>query len=233
MKTSIKHDIFCVADDLIVRVQIFSGRNDPEWSLPSTDPNHGKIMALLKKARSTGFAYSQDATPGRLGYKGTLVREGTTEQLFVGPETKDLQSLLLSTISKDLLKVDNIKEIEEEITKGAVKPEFGEQLGADAHQARSKRVAPQYTPNLWNLNGHIRKCNNCYNYACNMRTNTFSQPGEGSNQIYTMLTGANVRAAAVRDGMVVLLPVPAPTAPPPTSPPGPEHIVALAIDAGW
>lgn len=48
-------------------------------------------------------------------------------------------------------------------------------------------------------------CNNCYDYANLQVTDTFSQPGYGSGEIYASHTCADMSAAAVRDG---LLPVP-------------------------
>jgi hypothetical protein len=36
--------------------------------------------------------------------------------------------------------------------------------------------APAYNPAAWNDPAWV-ECNNCYNYACNIRTDTFAQPG--------------------------------------------------------
>lgn len=40
---------------------------------------------------------------------------------------------------------------------------------------------PKFDPGKWNDGGKIQGCNNCYNYACDIRTDTFAQPG-GSSQ---------------------------------------------------
>jgi hypothetical protein len=39
---------------------------------------------------------------------------------------------------------------------------------------------PFYEPAYWNDGGVIQNCNNCYNYANNVRTDTFAQPGYAS-----------------------------------------------------
>ena len=40
------------------------------------------------------------------------------------------------------------------------------------------KCAPLYEPNWWNDNGQKQWNNNCYNYACDYRSDTFAQPGE-------------------------------------------------------
>lgn len=59
---------------------------------------------------------------------------------------------------------------------------------------------PAYNPNVWNAANVIRR-NNCYNYATNMQTNTFAQPGRAAGRQYTAFTCGNVGAAARADGL--------------------------------
>lgn len=61
---------------------------------------------------------------------------------------------------------------------------------------------PRYEPNEWNDGGQIQYNNNCYNYACNIRTDTFAQPGRASGNMYTSLDCSEVSAGAVSDGLV-------------------------------
>ena len=89
-----------------------------------------------------------------------------------------------------------------------------------------KRYAPPYRPGRWNGNLNIRRNNNCYNYANAIRTDTFTQPGRGSGQIYGKITNREIRDAA-RDGIVVLNI--APGAPVPRAPNGDPHLVALVV----
>jgi len=46
--------------------------------------------------------------------------------------------------------------------------------------------------------------NNCYNYACNVATNSFAQPGRATGNPYKTMTGEAVVAGAVSDGLVLI-----------------------------
>ena len=87
--------------------------------------------------------------------------------------------------------------------------------------------APVYEPAWWNDGGQRQSNNNCYNYGCNHRTDTFAQPGQCSGQIYTSITGPAVRDAALRDDLE--------DAPNNDNKcPAAGHLVALVIKpAGW
>jgi hypothetical protein len=68
--------------------------------------------------------------------------------------------------------------------------------------------APLYEPGWWNDGAQRQLHNNCYNYASNHRTDTFrilpdgSQPGAAAGAMYTALTCAAVRPAAIADGVI-------------------------------
>jgi hypothetical protein len=64
------------------------------------------------------------------------------------------------------------------------------------------RCAPLYEPAWWNDGGQKQSNNNCYNYATNYRTDTFAQPGQANGAIYTALTCASVRPAAIADALI-------------------------------
>jgi hypothetical protein len=61
--------------------------------------------------------------------------------------------------------------------------------------------APLYEPTWWN-NPLRQPYNNCYNYATNYRTDTFAQPGKAAGAMYTALTCASVKPAAVADCLI-------------------------------
>jgi hypothetical protein len=46
--------------------------------------------------------------------------------------------------------------------------------------------------------------NNCYNYACDIRTDSFAQPGYATGQEWNEFSCGNVGSAAVRDGLVAV-----------------------------
>jgi hypothetical protein len=62
--------------------------------------------------------------------------------------------------------------------------------------------APLYEPAWWNDGGQKQWNNNCYNYATNYRTDTFAQPGRANGAMYTALTCASVRPAAIADALI-------------------------------
>ncbi|HUU75191.1 MAG TPA: hypothetical protein VMW63_03775, partial [Methanoregulaceae archaeon] len=67
---------------------------------------------------------------------------------------------------------------------------------------------PKFEPEKWNDGDKIQNCNNCYNYACDIRTDNFAQPGQGVTPpvIIGWLNNncKNVSAAAIHDGLVKL-----------------------------
>jgi len=62
--------------------------------------------------------------------------------------------------------------------------------------------APLYEPAWWNDGGQRQSNNNCYNYATNYRSDTFAQPGQAAGAMYTALTCASVKPAAVADALI-------------------------------
>lgn len=61
---------------------------------------------------------------------------------------------------------------------------------------------PIYEPDKWNDGGVIQKKNNCYNYACNVQTNTYAQPGKASGNMYSQFTCPEVSDGAKSDGLI-------------------------------
>ncbi|MFX1510618.1 MAG: hypothetical protein ACFFBR_09960 [Promethearchaeota archaeon] len=62
-------------------------------------------------------------------------------------------------------------------------------------------IGPIYRPEDWNDAGVIQYNNNCYNYACNKRTDTFAQPGRASGNMYQSLQCNEVKEGAISDGL--------------------------------
>lgn len=136
--------------------------------------------------------------------------------LIVGPETKQLQLLLLQTSPESKVSKPLNKVVVEEIESGNVKA---------VKRNRMKRYAPWYRPEKWNDGIHVL-LNNCYNYASTIRTDTFAQPGTASNTPFPWsgFTGADVRKSAEGDGCVFTE-----TKKHMCAPSGDEHLVALFV----
>ena len=67
------------------------------------------------------------------------------------------------------------------------------------------RCLPKYEPGVWNDGGFVQCSNNCYNYGCDVQTNTYAQPGaaHGINLVGPSdMNCQAVTAAAVADGLV-------------------------------
>ena len=199
---------------------IFSGNPEPEWKVLSSQPNYQGIRTLLLATNT----YSTDAMRSRLGYKGFIVQEGKKAQLIVGPESKKLQLLLLKSMPKGLLTDAVIKVVQDEINSGAVT--------ADVSKLVAKRYAPPYNPGPWGgIHFRAKLCNNCYNYASRVVTNSFAMPGTGSGHLFGAPAGPAVVTAAVWDGLVNMAPQPPPG--PVTVPPaGNIHMMALVVWPG-
>lgn len=66
------------------------------------------------------------------------------------------------------------------------------------------RCIPGYNPGAWNNNPFTQQNNNCYNYGCDIQTDTFAQPGEahGINLDWDNMNCPDVTGGAVADGLV-------------------------------
>jgi hypothetical protein len=63
-----------------------------------------------------------------------------------------------------------------------------------------EKCIPEYDPNTWNDNDYIRENNNCYNYGCDIQTNTYAQPGRAHG--ITISSGDLENCTAVHSGAV-------------------------------
>lgn len=59
-----------------------------------------------------------------------------------------------------------------------------------------------FNPGFWNDNINVRRSNNCYNYACNRRTDTFAQPGRAAGRQARRMACDVVIEGARADGLV-------------------------------
>lgn len=70
------------------------------------------------------------------------------------------------------------------------------------------KCLPVYEPSEWNDNNGIQHDNNCYNYACNIKNNSYAQPGYASgiflnlSDYYCSGSSGAVWNAAMADGLV-------------------------------
>ncbi|NGP89903.1 hypothetical protein [Fodinibius halophilus] len=63
-----------------------------------------------------------------------------------------------------------------------------------------ERCIPEYEPNAWNDANGIQYNNNCYNYGCDIQTNTYAQPGRAHG--ITLSPGDLEDCDAVQNGAI-------------------------------
>lgn len=218
---------------LKITIDIFSGRPNPVIELSGAEAREAN--ALLKARRTAATRDSRPLPVPTLGYRGLLIetpgarrREPvrTTDPAledFICGSTGTLKRFGLGREFPQILR----KEIER----------FRELRLHWSHRkfpwpVRLRcRCAPLYEPSWWNDGAQRQLQNNCYNYGCNYRTDTFrqipggSQPGAAAGAMYTALTCASVRPAAVADGLIAR---PSANNKCPTE----GHLVALVIAPG-
>ena len=84
---------------------------------------------------------------------------------------------------------------------------FGDFIGKLLQAAADwvSRCIPEYNPHVWNDNPWVQNNNNCYNYGCDLQTNTFAQPGRAHGILLAWPQDMNCAAVtngAVADGLV-------------------------------
>lgn len=211
-------------------LKVFSGREDPQWNVQLANPQFKEMQRLLAKARSDKLTCRPEDMIPRLGYKGFLVKDTMTRELelIVGSKTVALQLLMLQSMPSEVIPEKFRKIVMQEIESGEI----------TADENSDKRLNPSYLQNKWISDSFIISHNNCYNYANDKITSgTFAQPGRGGGQVWTHLTGPNVRAAARLDGLrIVNIPPPfqglLPKPPLPSAPAGPWRLLALSVSPG-
>ncbi len=205
---------------LRITIDIFSGRPNPSFELSGHEADD--VIERLKPGRRS--QKGDDALPeSTLGYRGLIVeqigeRAKELPQLFrvadgiiVGPRAVQYTSdpraedfvcgstgpVRLTGHGLDfsrlcLEELERFRELRRRypwpIPKWPVRPTCA--------------CAPLYEPAWWNDGGARQWSNNCYNYACDYRSDTFAQPGLAAAAMYSALTCASVRPAAIADDLI-------------------------------
>lgn len=205
-----------------ITIDIFSGRPNPVVELDGKEAKD-ILERLQPTSQLSGDEAEKAATP-ILGYRGLVVEQSGTasdsknlparfrvssgrltgpglahnaadddfESFFFsakGPAKKAKDAKNVQTVIK--AEVARAVEIREALTVGQI---FWPVVIACP-------CGPLYEPAWWNDGGQRQLNNNCYNYACDYRSDTFAQPGKAAGAQYTALTCANVLPAAVKDAL--------------------------------
>lgn len=235
---------------LRVTFDIFSGRPNPVIMLDGRDAS--EFLDRVRPAREVAKLPSTSAAPA-LGYKGLMIEQvgAAPDQklpmqfriadgrLMAGVSTYQTQGtgvdalVLDSTAARNSLAPDLIALLRQETQSqnGTKRSSMLQSSFGQGGEGASKcPCAPLYEPDWWNDSGQRQLHNNCYNYACDYRTDTFAQPGRASGVRITEMSCAGVRPLAVKDS---LLDIPDSKTPYVIQCPKEGHLVALVIWPKW
>jgi hypothetical protein len=229
---------------LRITIDIFSGRPNPVVLLEG--PEEQEALDRLRPEQELGRRELRPLPESTLGYRGLLVEQTAraarglpkrfrvvngdivADKLAARPSDPAFEDFVCGStgpIRRLGAKRDLSGFILEEIARLDELRERWKPKKPVWPQGNRCRCAPLYEPDWWNV-APIQGSNNCYNYGCNYRTDTFAQPGLAAGAMYAALTCASVRPAAVADALVD-----SPTAN--NKCPREGHLVALVIAPGW
>ena len=214
-----------------VTLHVFSGRPDPSWELDSEEIS--QLVAQLRSINTTTLSKPLSVAGG-LGYRGFSIESNRERDL--DPHT----IVFADIIDRNRFSL-NLQDANRSVERwllssatGRVDPavlqHVNAQMGGTASAASlrggttSLSTPPPYNPGKWNNDPNILHRNNCYNYGCDLITNTFAQPGRGTGTQYSAMDCANVGSGAQRDGLR--------SVPNTASTPANGHYVALVIWPG-
>lgn len=230
-----------------ITVDCFSGRDNPSVELEGDEAE-----AMLKKIKLGRAADAASVKPvrHRLGYRGVIVEQlefrgdrlprrflVSAGRLFADGTVAHLDEpgVEASLVSADVLasRFKLGRPIAERIAadaRGALVPGPATLLPPPWHPPKvvvvqHENQAPVFEAEWWNDASARQHGNNCYNYGCDYRTDSFAQPGRASGRMYPEITSAAVKAGAVFDD---LLDTPAAD----NKFPATGHLVALVIAPG-
>jgi hypothetical protein len=242
-------------------IDIFSGRPNPELVLTAKEAKElFKSMSptgVMRKASATTLA-----EPTHLGLRGIQVEQlkSVTKEMptsfFLSHETmfsggksaamkndgtmERLHKFITSKASsitnagkvRDFIKIYKDELMPSAETRAKTAAPIGPVVIGPILPLLTCTCGPIYEPDWWNLNPQIKGNNNCYNYACNQRTDTFAQPGKATGNMYTSLAGCLVAAGqkSAKQGAVSDALIDTPLAN--NKCPAKGHLVALVIWPG-
>ncbi len=206
---------------LRVTFDIFSGVPNPIVILDGAE-----AAALLQKLQSSEKLAGADAAlpVARLGYRGMLIEQVgplptaisavpfparvVDGKLFAPGVAQriaatDIESFVLHSqgAKSAALTSEVVALIEEESAKKAPAKPSSAPTPTPAPVPHCA-CGPLYEPAWWNDGAQKQLHNNCYNYACNYRTDTFAQPGRAGGLRIASLTCPTVMPSAESDGLL-------------------------------
>jgi hypothetical protein len=119
----------------------------------------------------------------------------------ITPINREIQKIIFESIEGYERNIDKIRKhikIQEKIAfRNSVRVTVKDDKCTDCKYEQSK-----FNPGFWNNDSYVKANNNCYNYGRNWKTNTFAQPGRFSGMTAASMSCADVKIAAMNDGLV-------------------------------
>jgi hypothetical protein len=192
--------------DAIVVMHVFSSTSDPSWTLSS---------AQIEKLRSI-FPLAEcwhNVRYPNVGYQGFSINGNTIkgcaplERFLLSTCTASLKPQVTAYVASqlDLIAAASSNTLPNLVAIDSIL--LPRPLAPAPHTPtlplRGPDTVPAYDPKD-DVQGHFishQTQNNCYNYANDVATDTFAQPGRGSGQKWSFDTCADINASAIRDGL--------------------------------
>lgn len=201
-----------------VWIDVFSGRPNPSYSL--SNDAEGELLARLARLKRTSSSRISDTRSHLFGVIRVL-REGRNRALSFSCSRGlvDFQALPFSYVDEAGVGRFLLERAPKPALPRDVKALMLEYLSLEYsyldREKATRRVVcnPVRTQDAtafsvdWGIEvtadglANRQLCNNCYDYANQQLTDTYSQPGHGSGQIFQSVDCASITAAAVRDGL--------------------------------
>lgn len=203
-----------------VMLSIFSGRPNPRVDLSSDDLRELKErMARLQPGTARRIS---EVRPTDFGtFRVAVQSEGRARTFYVGGGLVDLPPMRFAYADTSGVALFLLDRFSKSVLSERVKDELRRTMLQKTRVKRRAVIACNpspapdavpydlywgagFTPDfqVWNR----QPCNNCYNYANQVLTDTYAQPGIGGGQQYDAVTCASISAAAVRDGLAKVPP---------------------------
>jgi hypothetical protein len=208
-----------------VELVVFSGTPNPEWKISQFTYDH--LLSLVAECPQVTFSKKV------MGYQGFLITDLTNGDFinFVRGCIDAEEFLLESITTNHLIPRQVTEHILEEIHNTEIdmdnSPFFitSKNGKCDSTPLRGPDTVPVYDPKTDDQGCFQTKqsYNNCYNYGTDVLTNTFAQPGRGTQHKWTDNTCEAMRVAALSDGLEYI------GKELPTEKPETGHFIALLI----
>lgn len=190
----------------VVSLDIFSGVPNPSWELSEDEVR--EFQNLVQRVEQTTPLMPESLFAG-LGYRGfrvTSTLERLEPEIYVGGGVIDQERFQLN-------RLDSSRSVEKFLLRTGARV-LQSELQAEVEQSievfRSASLSqsgalqanvPPYNPGKWNSSASVQQTNNCYNYANDLITNTFAQPGRGSGAPMRTSDCVDAGRGAVSDGL--------------------------------